>query len=293
MQPTRLFDFIEFQRQQRPLENTINTKYNGTWEGLSSQAFYDQGQLISSALHEMGIKKGDKIALISSNNRTEWAVVDLGALQLGAVTVPIYPTITAEEYKYILEHSESQYCFVSDQEVYDKLKKVQKEIKTLKGVYCFDTISGCTHWSSLLEEGAKSNHQEAVETAKKAVAPEDLATIIYTSGTTGTPKGVMLSHNNVVSNVIASAERLPLERGKSTALSFLPLCHIYERVILYFYLYLSIRIYFAESLETISDNLKEVKPNMMTAVPRLLEKVYDKIYARGAELSGIKQKLFY
>jgi len=125
MQPTRLFDFIEFQRQQRPLENAINTKYNGTWEGLSSQAFYDQGQLISSALHQMGIKKGDKIALISSNNRTEWAVVDLGALQLGAVTVPIYPTITAEEYKYILEHSESQYCFVSDQEVYDKLKKVQ------------------------------------------------------------------------------------------------------------------------------------------------------------------------
>lgn len=293
MQPTRLFDFIEFQRQQRPLENAINTKYNGTWEGLSSQAFYDQGQLISSALHQMGIKKGDKIALISSNNRTEWAVVDLGTLQLGAVTVPIYPTITAEEYKYILEHSESQYCFVSDQEVYDKLKKVQKEIKTLKGVYCFDTISGCTHWSSLLEEGAKSNHQEEVETAKKDVAPEDLATVIYTSGTTGTPKGVMLSHNNVVSNVIASAERLPLERGKSTALSFLPLCHIYERVILYFYLYLSIRIYFAESLETISDNLKEVKPNMMTAVPRLLEKVYDKIYARGAELSGIKQKLFY
>ena len=293
MQPTRLFDFIDYQRQHRPLDKAINTKYKGQWEATSSEEFYQKAQHISRALLDMGIKPGAKIGMISSNNRTEWAVVDAGILQLGAINVPLYPTIAAEDYKYILNHSECQYCFVSDQEVYNKLKSIQKEVETLKEVYCFDTLKGCKHWSELLTAGAALDNQAAVEEAKKAVKPEDLATIIYTSGTTGVPKGVMLSHNNVTTNVIASSNRLPLEAGKATALSFLPLCHIFERVILYFYIYHSITIYFAESLETISDNLKEVQPDMMTAVPRLLEKVYDKIYARGNDLSGIKQKLFY
>jgi long-chain acyl-CoA synthetase len=293
MQPTRLFDFIEYQRQHRPLDKAINTKYKGQWEATSSEEFYQKAQHISRALLDMGIKPGAKIGMISSNNRTEWAIVDAGILQLGAINVPLYPTIAAEDYKYILNHSECQYCFVSDQEVYNKLKSIQKEVETLKEVYCFDTLKGCKHWSELLTAGAALDNQAAVEEAKKAVKPEDLATIIYTSGTTGVPKGVMLSHNNVTTNVIASSNRLPLEAGKATALSFLPLCHIFERVILYFYIYHSITIYFAESLETISDNLKEVQPDMMTAVPRLLEKVYDKIYARGNDLSRIKQKLFY
>jgi long-chain acyl-CoA synthetase len=293
MQPTRLFDFIDYQRQHRPLDKAINTKYKGQWEATSSEEFYQKAQHISRALLDMGIKPGAKIGMISSNNRTEWAIVDAGILQLGAINVPLYPTIAAEDYKYILNHSECQYCFVSDQEVYNKLKSIQKDVETLKEVYCFDTLKGCKHWSELLTAGAALDNQAAVEEAKKAVKPEDLATIIYTSGTTGVPKGVMLSHNNVTTNVIASSNRLPLEAGKATALSFLPLCHIFERVILYFYIYHSITIYFAESLETISDNLKEVQPDMMTAVPRLLEKVYDKIYARGNDLSGIKQKLFY
>jgi len=293
MQPTRLFDFIDYQRQHRPLDKAINTKYKGQWEATSSEEFYQKAQHISRALLDMGIKPGAKIGMISSNNRTEWAIVDAGILQLGAINVPLYPTIAAEDYKYILNHSECQYCFVSDQEVYNKLKSIQKDVETLKEVYCFDTLKGCKHWSELLTAGDALDNQAAVEEAKKAVKPEDLATIIYTSGTTGVPKGVMLSHNNVTTNVIASSNRLPLEAGKATALSFLPLCHIFERVILYFYIYHSITIYFAESLETISDNLKEVQPDMMTAVPRLLEKVYDKIYARGNDLSGIKQKLFY
>lgn len=293
MQPTRLFDFIDYQRNNRPLAKAINTKYNGQWEATSSEEFYQKAQAISRALLNMGIQKGDKIGMISSNNRTEWAIVDAGILQLGAINVPLYPTIAAEDYKYILNHSECQYCFVSDAEVYAKLKSIQKSVKSLKGVYSFDTLEGCDHWSTLLESGAALDNQEAVEAAKASVLPEDLATIIYTSGTTGVPKGVMLSHHNVTTNVIASSNRLPLEPGKATALSFLPLCHIFERVILYFYVYHSITIYFAESLETISDNLKEVKPEMMTAVPRLLEKVYDKIYARGNDLEGIKQKLFY
>lgn len=293
MQPTRLFDFIDYQRKNRPLAKAINTKYNGQWEATSSEEFYQKAQAISRALLNLGIQKGDKIGMISSNNRTEWAIVDAGILQLGAINVPLYPTIAAEDYKYILNHSECQYCFVSDADVYAKLKSIQKSVKSLKGVYSFDTLEGCDHWSTLLESGAALDNQEAVETAKVSVLPEDLATIIYTSGTTGVPKGVMLSHHNVTTNVIASSNRLPLEPGKATALSFLPLCHIFERVILYFYVYHSITIYFAESLETISDNLKEVKPEMMTAVPRLLEKVYDKIYARGNDLEGIKQKLFY
>ena len=293
MQPTRLFDFIDYQRKNRPLAKAINTKYNGQWEATSSEEFYQKAQAISRALLNLGIQKGDKIGMISSNNRTEWAIVDAGILQLGAINVPLYPTIAAEDYKYILNHSECQYCFVSDAEVYAKLKSIQKSVKSLKGVYSFDTLEGCNHWSTLLESGAALDNQEAVEAAKASVLPEDLATIIYTSGTTGVPKGVMLSHQNVTTNVIASSNRLPLEPGKATALSFLPLCHIFERVILYFYVYHSITIYFAESLETISENLKEVKPEMMTAVPRLLEKVYDKIYARGNDLEGIKQKLFY
>ena len=293
MTPTRLFDFITHQRDHHPLEKSFSTKYNGKWESISSKAFCEQAEAISNALIELGITAQDKIAMISSNNRTEWSLVDVGLLTVGAVNVPIYPTISAQDYEYILNHSESQYCFVSDKEVYDKVMAVKKNIKSLKKVYSFDQIKGCSHWSELLELGKDKKHQETVQKRKESVKPEDLATIIYTSGTTGVPKGVMLSHHNVVSNVLASSKRLPLTIGEASALSFLPVCHIFERVILYIYMYNSISVYFAESLETIADNLREVKPQVMTAVPRLLEKVYDKIYAKGEELSGIKQKLFY
>jgi len=293
MTPTRLFEFIEYQNQHAPLEKAFTTKYNGTWESLSSQEFLNQTQAISRALVGMGIQAGDKIAMISSNNRTEWSLIDTGLLTLGAVNIPIYPTISSKDYEYILNHSESIYCFVSDQEVYDKVKAIQKNVKSLKKVFSFDKIKGCAHWSELLEEGKSTEHNETVSQMRDQVKPEDLATIIYTSGTTGVPKGVMLSHHNVVSNVISSSKRLPLTIGNASALSFLPICHIFERVILYIYMYNSVSVYFAESIETIADNLKEIKPNVMTAVPRLLEKVYDKIYARGNELSGIKKKLFY
>ena len=293
MEITRLFDFLTYQREKLPLTDALNTKQNGEWKATSSEEFYQQAHQITGALIAMGVKPGDKIGMISTNNRTEWCIVDMGVLQLGAINVPIYPTIAAKDYEYILNHSESQYCFVSDKEVYDKLVSVQKNIKGLKGIFCFDEIKGCTHWSSLLDEGAKANNQDEIEKHKDAVKSEDLATIIYTSGTTGVPKGVMLSHNNIVFNSLNTSVRLPLVAGESTALSFLPVCHIFERATLYVYYYFGVRIFFAESLETISDNLKETQPNIMTAVPRLLEKVYDKIYARGAELDGIKQKLFY
>ena len=293
MTPTRLFDFISHQRNHHPLEKSFSTKYNGKWESISSEIFCEQAEAISNALIELGIEAQDKIAMISSNNRTEWSLVDIGLLTVGAVNVPIYPTISAQDYEYILNHSESQYCFVSDKEVYDKVMAVKKNIKSLKKVYSFDQINGCAHWSELLDIGRDKPHQETVQKRKDEVNPADLATIIYTSGTTGVPKGVMLSHHNVVSNVLSSSKRLPLTIGEASALSFLPVCHIFERVILYIYMYNSVSVYFAESLETIADNLREVKPQVMTAVPRLLEKVYDKIYAKGEELSGVKQKLFY
>ncbi|MBF12047.1 MAG: long-chain fatty acid--CoA ligase [Flavobacteriaceae bacterium] len=293
MIPTRLFEFIEFQKEHAPLEKALTTKYNGKWESLSSKEFYNRSRAVSRALVGMGIKAGDKIAMISTNNRSEWCIMDVGLLTLGAVNIPIYPTISSKDYEYILNHSESLYCFVSDQEVYDKVKAIQKNVKSLKKVYSFDQIKDCLHWSELLNEGSKMDNESTVSKMRDQVNPDDLATIIYTSGTTGVPKGVMLSHNNVVSNVISSSKRLPLTIGEASALSFLPICHIFERVILYIYTYNSVSIYFAESIETIADNLKEIKPNVMTAVPRLLEKVYDKIYARGGELTGIKKTLFY
>jgi long-chain acyl-CoA synthetase len=293
MKPTKLFEFIEIQRNKTPLEKSVTTKYNGEWQSLSTEDFYQKVQQVSRSLVKLGVKKGDKIALISTNNRTEWCIMDLGILQLGAITVPIYPTITGPEYQYVLNHSESQYCFISDAEILEKLNTVRKDIPKLKEVYSFDSIPNCSSWTSLLSEEEDSKIQELVEAAKAAVDPEDLATIIYTSGTTGVPKGVMLNHHNIVSNVLSSSKRLPLDIGKTHALSFLPVCHIYERVILYIYYYKGIGIYFAESIEKISENLQEVQPYFMTAVPRLLEKVYDKIYAKGAELEGIKKKLFY
>ena len=290
MKPTRLFDFLAHQLEQ-PLHKCLNTKYNGKWIATSTQEFYDKVQQASRKLLQMGLKHGDKVALISTNNRTEWCIMDQAILQLGATTVPIYPTITGPEYEYVLTHSESRFCFISDAEIFEKLTKVAKNTM-LEGIYSFEEMKGCDSWNMLFENDDPSL-QDKVEEAKKAVQPEDLATIIYTSGTTGLPKGVMLSHNNVVSNVLSATQKLPLTKDKNVALSFLPVCHIFERVILYIYYYNAIEIHFAESIEKISDNLNEVHPYFMTAVPRLLEKVYDKIYARGAELTGIKQKLFY
>ncbi|NQY07389.1 MAG: long-chain fatty acid--CoA ligase, partial [Flavobacteriaceae bacterium] len=247
---------------------------------------------ISRGLLRMGVKPNDKIAVISSTNRTEWNILDIGVLQLGAQNVPIYPTISKEDYEYVLNHSEAIYCFVSDCDVLDKVKAIQGNTK-LKGVYSFDVINDCSNWDEILALGADDSNQNEVEQLKNAVTSDQLATLIYTSGTTGRPKGVMLTHQNIVSNVLSSAARVPFPEGSYISLSFLPVCHIFERMILYLYQYFGVSVYFAESIETISDNLKEVKPNVISAVPRLLEKVYDKIYAKGEDLGGIKKKLFY
>ena len=289
---TRLFDFPYYQLKNKPNASALVTKYNGTWISTSTKEYLDKANAVSRALLKLGVKKNDKIAVISSTNRTEWNIMDIGILQVGAQNIPIYPTISAEDYEYVLNHSESIYCFVSDEEVLEKVNKIKSKTQ-LKGVYSFNEIEGCQHYSELFELGKDESNQSEVEARKADVKPEDLATIIYTSGTTGTPKGVMLSHHNITSNALDSVPRLPLIDGETRVLSFLPICHIFERVLIYIYQYAGASIYFAEALDKIGENAKEVKPHLMSVVPRLLEKVFDKIMFKADDLSGIKQKLFY
>jgi len=290
---SRLFDFPYYQLEKNNISNCLVTKYDGKWIATSTQEYLDKANAISRALLRLGIKKNDKIAIISSNNRTEWHIMDIGVLQIGAQNVPIYPTISEVDYAYILNHSEAKYCFVSDEDVLKKINLIKQNTPNLIEVYSFNKIEGCKNWEELLELGRDSSNQDVVEDRKNSIDAMDLATIIYTSGTTGQPKGVMLSHNNIVSNVLDSANRIPFHEGKSVALSFLPICHIYERMVTYIYQFYSCSIYFGESLEKISENIKEVHPTVMTGVPRLIEKVYERIIAKGSDLSGVKKKLFF
>jgi long-chain acyl-CoA synthetase len=290
----RLFDFPYYQLENYPQEGALVSKVNGTWVKTSTQQYIDQANAISRGLIKLGVNANDKVAIISMTNRTQWNICDIGILQIGAQDVPIYPTISEQDYEYVLNHSESKYVFVSCKEVLDKINKIKANVPSLLGVYSFEEIDGCDSWQEVITLGNENQDlQQEVQKRMNAVHEDDLATLIYTSGTTGRPKGVMLSHKNIACNAKHSKGRLPIEMGKSKALSFLPVCHIYERMLLYMYQYCGVSIHFAESLETISDNLKEIHPEVMTAVPRLLEKVYDKIIAKGADLTGVKKKLFF
>lgn len=289
---TRLFDFPYYQLETHNLDAALVSKKDGEWEKTSTKEYLDKANALSRALLKLGVKKDEKIAVISSTNRTEWCIVDIGVLQVGAQNIPIYPTISSEDYEYVLNHSEATYCFVSDKEVLEKVMKVKSKTK-LKDVFSFDQIEGCKNYTELFELGKDTSTQDEVEARKAEVTEADLATIIYTSGTTGKPKGVMLTHKNIVQNILASIPRLPLMEGTTRVLSFLPLCHIFERVLIYIYQHAGVSVYFAESLETIGANAQEIKPNLMSVVPRLLEKVFNKIYAKGTELTGIKKALFF
>ena len=216
---TRLFDFPYYQLEKYPLAKSLVTKSDGKWIATSTQGYVDKANAVSRALLRMGIKPNDKVAIISMTNRTEWNIIDIGILQIGAQNVPIYPTISEDDYEYILNHSEAKLCFVSCEEVFEKVKSIQSKAKNLKEVFSFDELKDCKNWKEVLEMGSDTSNQDEVEVLKKAVKAEDLATLIYTSGTTGRPKGVMLSHNNIVSNVISSEVRVPFETG-GTALSF-------------------------------------------------------------------------
>jgi long-chain acyl-CoA synthetase len=290
---TRIFDFAYYQLDKYNLAKSLVSKVNGEWVATSSQEFVTKANIISRGLLSLGVKPGDKIALISSNNRAEWNILDLAILQIGAVNVPIYPTISEADYKYIFNHAEVKYCFLSDEALFEKANAIKKEVKSLKRIFSFDKIKDCAYWEEVFTLGSDTSLQEKVDKLKDKVKAEDLATIIYTSGTTGVPKGVMLSHNNLVSNVKDTVLGLPFLKDLNNVLSFLPVCHVFERMLHYLYIYSGITIYFAESIEKIAANVKEVKPDFMSVVPRLLEKIYDSIIAKGTALTGAKKILFF
>ncbi len=268
------------------------TKIDGEWKTISSQEYVEMAEHFSLGLMELGVTAGDKIGLITHNNRYEWNVSDIGILQLGAVDVPVYPTISDDDTAYIFNDAEVTFCFVSNDELYQKVMRIKDRIPSLKAVYTFLPVDGAPNWEEVLESGRKSARSAELQKAMDAVNEEDLATLIYTSGTTGKPKGVMLSHKNIASNATDCRDRFPVSSG-SWALSFLPICHIFERMLSYLYSWKGIPIYFGQSLETVGDDIREVKPHIFTAVPRLLEKVFDKIMAKGSDLTGVKKSLFF
>jgi long-chain acyl-CoA synthetase len=290
MKPKRIFDLLPLLKNKYEKNNALAAKENGKWRTYSTQEFIDNANNISYGLIASGITKGDKIAIIA-NNRPEWHFADYGIQQTAAISVPIYPTISENDLGFILNDAEIKMIFISSEDIYKKVQAVADKAKTVKQIYSFNKIEGVSHWSELTELGKKNSDAQKLETIKASVNENEMFTILYTSGTTGTPKGVMLSHKNLLSNSFASQPLAPF-KSDWIALSFLPLNHVYERMLNTLYIYLGISIYFAESLETIGDNLKEVKPTIFATVPRLLEKVYDKIVAKSKELSAIKQMLF-
>lgn len=290
MEVKRLFDIAYYQLENFPQEDAFCDKRNGQWIKTNTKKYIDDANALSRGLIKKGIKPGDKVAVIS-NNRSEWNITDIAVQQVGAILVPVYPTITEDIYAYIFNDCQAKLCFVGDQELADKVLRIQNQVASLDTIYGFTNLQNTTLWTDLFVAEDSTLDKEIAE-RKNAIKGEDLVTLIYTSGTTGNPKGVMLCHNNILSNVIACEPRLPVGKD-AVALSFLPVCHIYERMLLYLYQYTGVSIYFAESMDTIGDNLKEVHPNVFTAVPRLLEKVYDKIIAKGETLTGIKRKLFF
>lgn len=292
-QVKRLFDIPRHQLNNFPKEDMLTSKVNGKWIPWSTAKVLEYSERMSIGLLELGITRGDKVAMIS-NNRPEWNISDLAILQIGAVDVPVYPTASEKDYEFIFNDSQVKICLVSSKDLYDKVMLIKDKVPSLKEIYSFDPIPGVKSWTEILSLGEKaaSQRENELRHLMSSTSEDDLATLIYTSGTTGVPKGVMLTHKNIVSNALACVPRLPVnEKGKS--LSFLPICHVYERMLHYLYMVTGVSIYFAESIDTVGDNLKEVKPQVFVAVPRLLEKVYDKIIAKGNEASAIKKMIFY
>lgn len=291
MKITRVFDLLPFLQMYYPEKTIFSNKVNGQWINYDTDAFIRNVDDISLGLLSLGIKKDDKVANMSPN-RPEWNFVDFAVMQMGAVHLPLYPTLSESDLKYILNDSEAKVLFVSDQELYNKVLKVKNDCQSLQYIISYDKISDSSvmHLEELKSKGDASQMTKINE-YKNSVQPDDLLTLIYTSGTTGNPKGVMLTHDNLVSNFKSSNPLIP--EGAYTALSFLPLSHIFERMVVYMYLSKGVSVYYAESLDKIADNLKEIKPHMFTTVPRLLEKVYDKIVLKGSELTGIKRTLFF
>jgi len=292
MEATRIFDLLpRYKKLFKPKEDVLAGKENGKWVLHNLDKYQQTANYISYALLSLGIKKDDKIATIS-NNRPEWNFVDMGIMQIGAIHVPIYPTISADDYQYILKHAGVKYLFVSGQDIIRKIGHIVESIDNIKDVFTFNEVEGYKHLNDLIALGKEKPAADEVENIKKIISKDDVATLIYTSGTTGFPKGVMLSHDNVLSNVKVCYEIFPVDET-SKGLSYLPLCHVYERMVNYVLQYKGVSVYYAENMATIVDNIQEIKPHIMTTVPRLLEKVYDKIMAKGRKLKGLQKQIFF
>src|SRR6185437_1042028 len=296
MEPKRLFDCLELHLEKDPLPDMLAARENGTWKTYSTTDIATLVRQLSTGLLRLGIPGGDrsvegidKVAVISKN-RPEWIMLDMAVQRTGAVLAPIYPTISPSELEFILNDAQVKYIFVNDEELFHKVSSIRDKVASLREIFTFENVKNVRHWKELLAEPT-AEETKRLDSIRNGIGENELATVIYTSGTTGTPKGVMLSHRNILSNVQAAIPCLP--QGTRRALSFLPLNHIYERMLSYLYLFSAVSVYYAESMDTIGDNLKEVKPQMFVTVPRLLEKVYDRIMHKGAELTGVKKKLFF
>ena len=292
MEIKRTFDFLDNALEKFPKDDAFSVKRNGKWEKYSTQYIKEKADMFSCGLIELGFKKGDKIATVS-NNRPEWNIADFGMEQIGVVHVPVYPTIGETEYKHVLSHSDSKMLIISSKERYDFINPIAKKTDNIKYIYTFDKIEGVPSFEEILKLGEKNKekHKDTLIKMRDDVKEDDLSSIIYTSGTTGLSKGVMMTHKNFVSNVIDSSVAVP--KDAELGISFLPLNHVFERMINYLYIYLGIRVYYAESMETIIENIQEVKPHLFAAVPRIFEKLYDKIYSKGLALKGLKKVIFF
>jgi long-chain acyl-CoA synthetase len=291
MEPTRLFDLLPRYEELFNKQDMLTYKVDGVWKSFSASEVLDDANLISYALFEMGLQKGDKLCIISPN-RPEWIITNMGIMEAGCINVPVYPTISHKDLTYILNDAEVKYVFTSGEVLFRQVNEIKQEVPCLIDVISFDELPNATTWKSLLAKGKTCTQQDKLMDIKASIGTHDVATIIYTSGTTGNPKGVMLSHNNLLSNAIANKDAAAFEKDWKV-LSFLPLNHVFERMLTVLYLYKGLSVYYAESMDKIADNLREVQPHCFATVPRLLEKVYERIVNKGHELTGVKKQLFF
>jgi long-chain acyl-CoA synthetase len=294
MKATRLFDLLDqYNELHSHKTDVLASKVDGVWVKYSAKDYVHHAYALSYGLVELGLKPGDKIATVS-NNRPEWNFLDMAMNLAGVIHVPVYPTISETDFEYVLNHAEPKLLVVSDHSLYSKLDLIAGKVNAIQGIYSFNNLEGVKNWKEIYELGVanEEKHKNTIEKIKSTVKPEDLTTIIYTSGTTGNPKGVMLSHNNILANVRGIMQVFDFT-NKHRTLSFLPISHIFERTINYYFQSIGLSVYYAENLGTIANNLKEVKPHVLIAVPRVLERIYDRIIGKGKDLKGIKKQLFF
>lgn len=289
----RLFDILEYQEKEHNLDKAlVNILENEQIKIFSTKDYINESDKVSRGLLKLGVKQGDKIAIVVNKNSAEWSILDMGIQKAGAISVPMYSSISQSEFEYIFNHAEIKLCFVSDKDLFKKISGIKDKLPLLEEIYTFNQVDNAHNWQEVLTLGEDVSTQPEVEKIKDSIKEDDLVTIIYTSGTTGKPKGVMLSHKNILSNSISCQERIPELPEKPRSLSFLPVCHVFERTLLYLLQIRGVGIYFAQNLDSLGEDMKLVKPNIITVVPRLIEKVYDKIYETGVNIGGVKSKIF-